>query len=310
MKKCFVLGANGFLGSAVARHLNTSGFFVVGADRSVSRPTSILPSDIEVLHLDLHEPGVLDSAIHQECPDLIVNAAGCNLPGWLRDPVEGRRANLELPIIVAAAAQKRGIPLTHVSCKSVYGRQEVAELEETSVPIPETEFGAEILRAEENLHVMASQGLDVRIVRACAVYGPAPARCPSIVNRRFAHLIALLLQHGQVEVVGSRGEDNQEFLYVSDFAEATSIVANAQRPSVEGPWVFNLGSGRLVGSFELSCALNQVFPRSQVLYRTVPSEFVSTYPPLSIRKMAETFGWTPRFDLVQGLRKLTEAAFN
>lgn len=85
-------------------------------------------------------------------------------------------------------------------------------------------------------------------------------------------------------------------------------MANAPHPAGVDPWVFNVGSGRLSGLDELCVVVSRPFPWARVLYRAIPSEFDSTSPPFSVRKMAEAFGWTPRFDLAQGLSGLVEAA--
>ncbi len=246
--------------------------------------------------------GPLSDLLAKTAPQAIINAAGANLPTWQRDREAGRRANVELPVAIAAAAHARGLPLTHISCKSVYGRQDSAALREDTLAQPETTFGQEVLEAERRLGGLARLGLDVRIVRACAVYGPAPLRNPSISNRRFAAVLANLLAKGEVELIGSFQDSTNEYLFVDDFAVAVGRIARGQPPAERAPAVFNVGSGRLTGLVELALCLRWLFPGGRVRLRPLPAEFDTVLPPLEVRRVAETFGWRPRTRLRHGLR--------
>ena len=113
MKKVFVLGATGLIGSQVLHHLNLSGQVRSGMIRVVSSG-SIFESRLDLL---------LESLALQE-NDVLVNAIGVTKKKI--DTSDGRTVadaiwiNSELPHRIARAASKRGLNVIHVTTDCVY----------------------------------------------------------------------------------------------------------------------------------------------------------------------------------------------
>lgn len=304
--KILILGARGFLGSAVAREAYRHGHTVSGIDCSPCRlPPGLWPAALPPpATFDLLEPGALAGFLERDRPGAIVNAAGANLSTWLANPRAARRANVELAARVAEAAHRHGLPLTHISCKSVYGTQAVERLNEETSPQPRSQFAAELLDAEDLLVGWACLGLDLRVVRACAVYGPAAATRPSFINARLTRLLAALQLNQAVKLIGSPGDSCVEQLYVEDFAAAVRAVALAPRDPAARFALFNVGSGRLTSLYELGLCLKWLFPHGKLLYQPLADEFDGPTPPLAIGLMKRSFGWAPLTRLRDGLRRL------
>lgn len=179
-----VLGASGFVGSALVAHLRSLGCEVakVSAPRLSLDPSSNDGHVVALLASTQSQTEVLSSAL--QGVDVVVNAAGLATPDAPpSDALYG--GNALLPAVVVTAAARAGVGRAiHVSSAAVQGRREV--LDTTAQVSPFSPYsrskalGEAAFFAAANLH----PDTDALVLRATSVQGPG--RSATAALRRVA----------------------------------------------------------------------------------------------------------------------------
>ena len=226
--RCLVTGATGHLGSFLTRLLLEKGHTVA----ALIRPSSDLwrlegiAERIERIHGDLENPVAAKGEIRAFAPETVFHLAWCgvtadtrNLPANATTSLNG---SLELFRIARAARCRAWVSL---------GSQA-----ESILPLPNTPYGEAKLSLCHALQPLCLEA-NIRFVwlRLLAAYGPADDT---------RHLIPYLIDKfliGETPALGSNGEQEWDYLYVEDAAEA--IYRAGTTASVQG--VFALASGEL-----------------------------------------------------------------
>ena len=149
MKKILVSGASGFVGARVLHQWQ-------GKAELISFPRGFLA--------DADEAAVRRFA-EQEQPDRILHLAALSDTGYCQQhPEESRRANVELPVWMAKAAQDTGAKLTAFSSDQVYaGVTQPGPLPETLTLSPANIYGQHKLEAEERVLALCPDAVLLRL---------------------------------------------------------------------------------------------------------------------------------------------------
>lgn len=166
-----VLGAGGFVGSAVAAELAARGLAI----RPVHAPR--LESSADTVADLVHEAGSQGSAtVTAQLAagfagvDVVVNAAGLATPGQAGSPAL-TGANALLPCIVAAAAAQAGVHrVVQLSSAAVQGHRPL--LDESTDRVPFSAYSRSKSLGEEALLKVEHGGTEAVILRATSVQGP------------------------------------------------------------------------------------------------------------------------------------------
>ncbi|MBD8044283.1 NAD-dependent epimerase/dehydratase family protein [Arthrobacter sp. Sa2BUA2] len=174
-----VLGASGFIGSALATALDRAGITVrhLKAPRISARSTDaagLLAEAAELADQLRDLTGALTGA------DVVVNAAGLATPSGADSP-ELRGANALLPVLVANAADAAGVRrFVHLSSASVQGHRPV--LDESLQVEPFSAYSRSKALGEQALGARAGGRCSVVIIRATSVQGPARATTANLMK--------------------------------------------------------------------------------------------------------------------------------
>lgn len=171
MKRAVIFGGAGFIGCHLATLLMESGDYSDVVSCDIQRPRWEVPG-VHQLHIDVREPISLPI---DWVPDEIFNLAAVHItpghPDW-----EYYWTNVMGATNVCRYARKVGCPtIVFTSSISIYGPTE-RELDENSVPNPETAYGRSKLAAEKIHEDWQGEEPETRrlvVVRPAVIYGVA-----------------------------------------------------------------------------------------------------------------------------------------
>jgi nucleoside-diphosphate-sugar epimerase len=268
--KVLLTGATGFIGSHVAAALQKAGH-------------EILPVGRDLLSLDFRLP----SSSFDAC----VHLAWYVEPGkYLESPLnkEWVDASLRLARQVRATGCRRFIAAGTCFEYALTGQP----LTETSPTDPLTVYARAKL---DLLHRLQSLDLDLTWLRFFYQYGPR-----EYPQRLVPTVIHSLLRGAEAKLVS--GERVRDFLYIEDVARAVAAVVAGRLTGV-----VNIGSGQRTTIRQIAGTIGELMGRPELLnfgaiaYR--PDEPLDV---LADNTKLRSTGWSPRYDLVTGLRETIE----
>lgn len=272
-----VIGAKGFIGSAVGRAF-------------ARRGVSTLQFTRECSFLD--PPGQLVTEV-----DTIFWLAGSIRPATASADPQAVQADRDaistlLDLLDEACARGRCRVVVVSSGGTVYDPSHPPPHRESSPVKPANAYGQAMLDLEEIVCARAPQSSILRVANA---YGPGQ------IARRgqgvIAHWLDRIVHDQPITVMG---DDTlaRDYVYVDDVAEALVRVHEAE--SV--PEVVNIGSGHGTGLGELLDAVRvTVAPRGVVVERQPSRGFDAPSTWLAIELAADALGWQPTVGLADGL---------
>lgn len=290
MKKILVTGASGFIGRHCLSWL-AAGYEVHGLSRR--KPTSIGPEKIKWHETDLLTPGSASELVRQIKPDCLLHLAWYTSPRKFWEAPENKdwvRASRELLTAFAEYGGKRAV----IAGTCAEYDWEGGECREDSTPLrPASLYGS----SKMELHnILASlSGLSFGWARIFYVYGPweDPSRLVAYVTRS-------LLQ-GRPAIC-SDPHHARDFLHVEDVASALVALLSS---SVEG--AVNIGSGEQATIGDLLSKIGYYLGRPHLLQ--FDGGRSAGGPPAfwaNTDRLKNEVGWTPRYDLNQGLEQTIE----
>ncbi len=153
-----VTGSTGLVGREVVAAATARGWEVTGLARSEARPC------------DLTDRAAVDEAVAGARPDLIVHCAAlADVDRCEREPEEAHRQNVDATAHVAAAADRAGAHLVHISTDYVFDGTAHTPYDVDDPTGPIQEYGRSKLAAEAT--VEATAGPAATIVRTSWVSG-------------------------------------------------------------------------------------------------------------------------------------------
>lgn len=291
-----ILGAGGFLGSALARRLLNDGHTV---HRLLRKPAPALGRQ-DIVHVGSLDDSALVSDILPHC-GTVFHLASSTTPGSsARRPALEAELNL-LPTLRLLEAM-RDSPATRLvfisSGGTLYGNPETASVTETAPLATLSYHGAGKLAIETFLHAFHHlSGQGVTVLRPSNLYGPGQTL------RNGFGLIRTMLEHarrGSAMEIWGDGESVRDFLYIEDMVDACCrVLAN----DMESWRVFNVGAGE-------GHSINQIRQLVEdVTQMPVPAIYRPPRPcdvrriVLDCSKLRSDLGWAPIVPLTEGIRR-------
>ncbi len=293
-RRFLLTGARGFLGQAVSARLVAAGREVVGLDIQPSTGSGASAHIVD----DLSDAARLQTLLERYRPDCIIHAGGVSGPMVLSDqPVETLVVNVggTLNLLRAAAAAKVAT-LIHCSSISAIG----SYYEDTAIgddyPIrPDTPYGCSKAACE-----MLLQGLHGRIamdlcgLRFSTVYGPG--RTTALVTDAIADAALA----GTAIVVPATSD--WPYIFIDDAADATVAAALS---STRKQLMYFVSYPEQVSARELAAATAAALGTAPIAVSMTGTP--TKRGPVDIAPATRDFGFMPRIDHREGMRRLVEA---
>ena len=292
--KVLLAGASGFLGQAVLARLQRAGHETVGLD--IKPPAEAMGAT----HItdDLSDPARLAAIVVKHRPSHIVHAGGVSGPMVLGDqPMATLRINVGGTLNLLEAALAGGVStFIHCSSLSAIGNYYEAGPIGAQQPMrPASPYGASKAACE-----MLLQGLHGRVplelcaLRFTSIYGAG--RQTSLITDVIADA-AIAGRTAEVEAVS-----DWPYVYVDDAADAVLQAAFSQR---RRQLSYYIAYPEQVTAGQLAAAAAEALGRPAVA--VAMSGLAVSRGPVDISPAGRDFGYAPKIDHREGMRRLVEA---
>ena len=301
-----VTGADGFIGSHVAKTLIEKGAEVTSIVRDIKKTNNIdilnLRNKINIVHGDL---------INFECCERSLNeydigfcfhiAAQTIVRRANRSPLSTFESNIKgtWNVLEASRISKTIKGLIIASSDKAYGQQKKLPYSENSPLIGYFPYDASKVCAEilARCYFM-SYNLPLAITRNANTYGPADMN----LSRIIPDVITGLLK-GEQPVIRSDGTPERDYLYIKDAVNAYLTVAeNMHRKEVLGE-AFNFGTNKPISVLKLYKKIITLMGKNikPKILGEAKNEIDKQY--LDSSKAKKILNWEPKYDLDSGLRE-------
>jgi UDP-glucose 4-epimerase len=299
--KILVTGGAGFIGSHFVDRFVAEGHQVWALDNLRTGIKSNVNPAAEFIFLDLKDRAV-DAKVAEIRPDAICHlAAQSDARASCTDPINDAIENIMVSLRLIEAGMRIGMRFFCFASAggAIYGEADGPQ-DETHPECPLSPLGVAKLAVDKYLRTYeALHGLQSASLRFSNVYGPRQAaRGDSGVVAAFAKL---LRDRKPIRVNGD-GLQTRDFIFVSDLAEAASMVLKQGATGV-----FNLGTGLETSIIDLAkilCSIAGVNPSCIEFGPAFHAE--QRRSVIDPTKAAKALVWNPRTSLANGLKTTYE----
>ena len=295
MKSAVITGATGAIGTALISELVSKGVRVLVLAREDSPRNSRIPQSplAEVRYCSLAE---LHSLKAEGEYDVFYHLAWSGTFGSARNDIYLQNKNVEYALDAVSAAKRLGCRVfIGAGSQAEYGRVE-GMLRPDTPAFPENGYGIAKLCAGQMTREYAGQlGIKHIWVRILSVYGPNDGDETMIMSA-----VRTLKNGGSPEF--TRGEQQWDYLYSSDAAEALALLGEKGRDGK----VYVLGSGRARPLAEyIEDIRSAAAPDGTVRLGAIPyAEKQVMFLCADISELRNDTGWEPRVEFKDGIAKI------
>ncbi|MFC1804509.1 NAD-dependent epimerase/dehydratase family protein [Candidatus Omnitrophota bacterium] len=311
MKRIFITGGAGFIGSHIAESLISKGHKVTIYDNFDSgSPENIrsFKDKVKVIRGDIMDYSKLLRAMKGH--DVISHqAAQLEILRCIDDPLVDLRSNTVGTLNVLKAAAKNKIKrLINASSACVYGQAESLPQGEGHPKNPNWPYGVSKLAAEKYCRIFQDYyGICVTSLRYGIVYGPR-----EWFGRVLTYFIKRALEKKPLIVFDRKV--TRDFIFVDDVVRFHNLCLTK---SSTGGQVFNVATGKGTDLYGLAKKVKEVTGlKDRIIFDSPQEGRPSKYMPerkrlpaelkkmvLDTGKAKKLTGWNPQVDLAEGIRR-------
>lgn len=311
MKKVFITGGIGFIGSHVVRKFLSEGYKVVVYDSLVqwltpdisSRPVNPLFrlkdvwGELEFVRGDILDKDFLRRAIVRAEPDIIVHMASMPLASMaVVYTVEAYKSIIEGTVNMLEIVRDldRETKFVHTSSSMVYGDFESSPVDENHPKNPKDFYGAFKYASEIIVNTYGKrEGINFTILRPSAVYGPTDG------NRRVVQKFVEDALDGKPIAIDGDGGMALDFTWVEDLAEGFFLAAVSKNSRGR---VYNVTRGRQRTLKEVAGIVIKEVGSGNIVYKKAP-DYIPRRGTLDITRAKSELGFAPQVDLEDGVAR-------
>ncbi len=311
--KVLVTGADGFIGSHLAKTLVKKGAEVTTLVRDIKKTNNIdvlnLRNKMNIAHGNLVNFEDCQRVVNEYDIEFCFHLAAQAIVGIAnRSPLSTFESNIKgtWNLLEACRLHKPIKGIIVASSDKAYGQQEKLPYTEESplngyFPYDASKVGVEVIA---KCYFM-TYGLPLAITRNANVYGPADMNFSRIIP----HVITSLLKN-EIPVIRSDGTLQRDYMYIKDAVNAYLILAeNLSRKEVVGQ-AFNFGTGKAISIIELYTKIIKLMGKDvePKIMNEAKNEIERQY--LDYQKAEKILGWKPTYDHDEGLKETIEWYIN
>jgi len=302
VKRTVVTGGAGFIGSHLAEELASRGYYVVILDdlstgRTENIEVLLQNKDVQFVQGSITNLPLLHK-LFQGVESVFHQAAIPSVPRSIENPLASHEVNITGTMNVLLAAMDNHVKkVIYASSSSVYGDTPTLPKREDMPPNPQSPYAVTKLAGEYYCRVFQEvYGLPTVCLRYFNVYGPRQDP-----NSQYAAVIPRFISRvsqGEPPVIYGDGKQTRDFTFVEDAIEANILAAENEATAV-----FNIGRGEKISINQLAELIISLAGSNLKPVHSAPRPGDIRHSLADICR-AQAFGYTPRYDLEQGLRKL------
>lgn len=236
MKKVFITGANGFIGSHLCESFQNTNYEVVGS--GFSEPENNL--GYKFLNIDfLHDD--IESMLSNIKPDIIIHCAGsADVHKSIVDPFfdfQGNTAMLHRILFTMKKLNLENCRFVFLSSAAVYGQPRQLPIKENSPMNPLSPYALHKKMCEDICdYFINNYNFNIKIVRIFSAYGPR------LKKQIFWDMNKKIEEINKLVMLGT-GDESRDYIYISDLVNAIHLVATDNHRGIN---VYNIANGEEV----------------------------------------------------------------
>jgi len=292
--RCVVLGAGGFLGTNLCRHLVSKVAALRAFGRRQSFPDAL--HGIEWMPGDFADPTSIAAAI-AGC-DTVFHLVNATTPASANiDKLADLQANVASTLRLLEACREEGVKrvIFVSSGGTIYGVPNLVPTPETAPTSPITAYGISKLSIEKYLGLFEYlHGLEYRALRVANPFGPYQT---ALKNQGvIAAFMRQSVANHPIQLWGD-GTSVRDYIYVDDVIDALCLSATHKGPSR----VFNIGSGEGRSLLKIIRAIEAESGKTLTV-NVSPSRSVDIPKSILDTRLAhEELGWSPKVGFEAGI---------
>ena len=295
--KIIVTGGAGFIGSHAVDHLINDGHEVLVIDNLSTGKLNNLNHKADFENIDITDSRISD-VVKAFDPNVISHfAAQTSVSISTNNPILDANSNI-------IGSMKVFDAMNETECRNfiyintggaLYGDPEYLPLDESHRINPISPYGLSKWTAERYLLMQKKPYQHVKTLRLSNVYGP---RQDAFGEAGVVSIFSNKMLSGEPVTIFGDGKQTRDFVYVEDVVEAfKQVIKKDETFSV------NISSGKSVSINELYELMSKIGRNSiSPNYESVRYGDIM-HSVLSNKLASELFGWVPKVDLVEGIKR-------
>lgn len=300
-KKIVVTGGAGFIGSNLVRYLSADNQVIIIDDLSTGHMKNIV-NLVDDENIEFIEGSITDLELLQKTfknVDYIFHEAAIpSVPRSIKDPVTTSNVSINGTLNVLLAARDCNVKkVIYASSSSVYGDTPTLPKTEEMNPNPLSPYAVGKLTGEYYCSVFTKIfNLPTVVLRYFNVYGPRQdpvseyaAVIPKFITNVF---------NDTPPVIYGDGLQTRDFTFIDDVIKINILAAESD---VTG--IFNVAGGKQISINEIAKTIMRLCNKNlEIEYKEArPGDIKHSLADIS--KAKEKFGYTPNYDIKNGLKE-------
>ena len=298
MKKIFITGGAGYVGSVLTPYLINKGHKITVFDLMLYGDTLKKDKNLNIIKGDIRNTELLKGAIKGN--EIVIHLACIsNDPSFELNPTLGKEINLDAFTPLVEISKNLGVKkFIYASSSSVYGVKIEKNVNENMSLEPLTDYSKFKADCEKILFKYKSKDFVTVTLRPATVCGYSPRqRLDLVVN-----ILTNLAYHNR-EITIFGGDQLRPNIHIQDMVRAYELFINMENEKINGK-IFNIGFENLTVN-QLASEVQKVIG-SDVKIKKLPTNDNRSYH-ISSKKIQDELGFVTNFSILNAIEDLKHA---
>jgi nucleoside-diphosphate-sugar epimerase len=298
MKKIFITGGAGYVGSVLTPYLINKGHTITVFDLMLYGDTLKKDKNLNIIKGDIRNTELLKEAIKGN--EIVIHLASIsNDPSFELNPTLGKEINLDAFTPLVEISKNLGVKkFIYASSSSVYGVKIEKNVNENMSLEPLTDYSKFKADCEKILFKYKSKDFVTVTLRPATVCGYSPRqRLDLVVN-----ILTNLAYHNR-EITIFGGDQLRPNIHIQDMVRAYELFINMENDKINGK-IFNIGFENLTVN-QLASEVQKVIG-SDVKIKKLPTNDNRSYH-ISSKKIQDELGFVTNFSILNAIEDLKHA---